>query len=81
MHICRLKDKGVPFIPETDLFTNYTDDKISADAERKFKLLYMVPFVDKSDLATITITQVPKGYHSTIKNRDGLKLTYYDNLL
>ena len=41
----------------------------------------MVPFADKTDIHTVMITQVPKGYHSTIKKRERLTLTYYNNLL
>ena len=27
------------------------------------------------------MTEVPKAYFTTIKSRDGLKMTFYDNLL
>ena len=41
----------------------------------------MVPFVDKTEMASILISQVPNGFHSTIKNRSDLRLSYYNNLL
>ena len=49
--------------------------------EFEAKALPINDIVSRTDMAHIQLTEVPKSYFSTIKNRVGKKMSFYSNLI
>ena len=49
--------------------------------ERKSKRLNISAMLDRDDLDHIQMTEIPKGYFTTIKSRNGKELKFFNSLL
>ena len=80
----KLKKDGQEFIPVNNFSGNQNE------AGGQYNLLYtkftsvcisLADMLPKEDMDHIQMTEVPKAFFSTIQQRDGFKLKFFDNLL